>query len=303
MASAKDVSLKVTSEPSSCLKDQRIISEYIFRGRNKDCEFVRSLEQTFQGIQKHWGLELPPVRVILVDEGDNASFDEGNVIQVPLRLFSMGEYGKVNYKLKMDSLAVAAHEYGHFVFNELWLRRDPSQRAMSTLLMRASDALVLSAKGRASHTEWRRSYEAATESEAYLRTRAELTPYTELFADVIAVSYFDNKELIFKALYFPSMRDAEFQRVYLRSFAREQSQISEMDLFEAHSRLALVRSWIGSRLWSHLQTSLKTRAAFFEVVYLHYLEESANPHTNFTKQNEDLIFRMSTVFTDSNQQP
>jgi hypothetical protein len=146
---------------------------------------------------------------------DNAGFDGEDLIRIPAQITFTDHFNEIpGYRAQLDAIVV--HEFGHALMLKVWQREFPEI--------------------------FKKKIEDRGEYIKYL------IAYDELFADVVAVFYFQNANAIFESLYFPQMKDKAYRYVKLRDFSRQHTLDEIQQFADSHTKLSLVRSFIGLHL-------------------------------------------------------
>lgn len=188
----------------------------------------------------------PDITLIIGDRAGNASFDNGSVIRIPQFLFFTDSKGNV-FPASNDQLEkVVVHEYGHAVLKELWKTEfaDEFSELFQDLELLSSLA-VENTKNKISGRGVRQRGQQIAMTDAYSLFYKTLPAYSELYADALTVLYFADSTAMFKALHFAHLSEEKSLSVELRDFSQEHRLSKVEKSNDAHTRLSLVRSYVG----------------------------------------------------------
>ncbi|MBC7714045.1 MAG: hypothetical protein H7177_11950 [Rhizobacter sp.] len=219
-----------------------------------NCEYVSGVESVVTSIQK-FSEESVPVNLFVQHQFDNASFDGGTIIEVPEQLIFTNDYGQQYPTDVVANLTTVAHEYGHALlekkFEQTLLKQFPKQAGFIPANQELSKLKIQAIKN---PTEENSKLRQEKNSEIlanadYIRFARITTGYSELYADVVAVYEYGEKDAIFKALYYDQMNDFQFKMVQTRDFGTEFDARYSKFMTEEHGYFALTRTYIGKNLW------------------------------------------------------
>lgn len=267
-----------------------VVTEVRFQA-DLNCDLARELSDIFNGMAQRFG-EAPSVRLLVGVSSDNASFDNGSVVQVPVQLVFSGTYGREHSVPAASLYAAAAHEYGHAIFHEKVRRHFPQYKDLFAGLAEISD---LKWRAEQSVESLRARYSELMENESYQSFMRHLTAYAEFYADTVTVFYFNDKSAMFKALYYGAMTDFQYQYVRMRDFDSEVSVQWEHLLYEDHAKLAYARSYVGKNLWPQDATQVSRFANLIAQEVLRTLGHDIiqQEPTDYLSANEELIRNLS----------
>lgn len=241
---------------TACPDVSGVVQEVIFLDY-KDCELAKELADSFNDMAQTFAVA-SQVTLVIGGPMDNASFDNGHIIQVPYRMVFYGDYG-TEYPVPINSLMISAsHEYGHAIFQE-YLKKSLPQFAdlFAAFNARSDKKLVLLRGGKDdSLMEDAKRLAETAEYKAFYK----LTPYSEFYADVLAVFIHNDKSAMLRALYYPQMSPFQYNYIRMRDFEGEPDPRWSSLMYEEHSKLAYVRSYVGKSMWPENRAEARTRA-------------------------------------------
>jgi hypothetical protein len=251
--------LLTTAAASECtLKtDSPIMAAVTYLGhdRQMSCDYVGRVENLIEDIQR-FSEDKVKINLIVRSSNDGASFDGGFNIDVPEQLVFYGEYGQDYGTDIYSNLSVVAHEYGHALLDykfEKELSKFPVVKEYFIARKELSRLEIAFSKNPTS-LELKNELEAKTKkvqnNSAFNRFFVLLLPYSELYADVVAVYNDNSKASIYNALYYPQMTKFGHRMVKTRDFSSEfDSKIYDAFMTEAHGYFAHTRTYIGKNMW------------------------------------------------------
>ncbi|WP_413943610.1 hypothetical protein [Bdellovibrio sp. HCB-162] len=230
----------------NCPEVSGVVKEVIFL-KEDDCKLAADLASTFNTMAKTFGVA-PEVTLVVGGPMDNASFDNGHIIEVPYRMAFFGRYGQ-EYPVSLLSLITsAAHEYGHAIFHEYLKKSLP--REFGSLLKEMEDISIRKErilKGATDET-FSDDMKKLLTSPEYQRFTS-LSPYSEFYADVLAVFNANDKSAMLSALYYSEMDTFQYNYIRMRDFEGDPDPRWENLMYEEHSKLAYTRAYVGKELW------------------------------------------------------
>ncbi|GEM_PF-3772939 len=210
-----------------------------------NCHLAEILAKTLQKAAL-FSPRQPDISLIIGDKAGNASFDNGSVIRIPQFMFFTDRAGNT-FPASSDQLEkVVVHEYGHAVLKELWKREFAQEFAtLFADLESLSSIVVENTKKKISGRGVRQRGQQLAMSEAYSLFYKTLPAYSELYADTLTVLYFAESGAMFQALHFAHLSEEKSLGVELRDFSKQHDLRSIEKTNDAHTRLSLVRSYLG----------------------------------------------------------
>jgi hypothetical protein len=232
-------------------------------------DYARQFIDELQHIDSY-GLTQGKVDIVISGFGsDEAASDYGHIVNLPRQLALEGEYGNMTYKYMNDLVSVFSHEYGHFIFGELTKAKVPEFARLNEIGNRISELTLQIIKNsdmpeaqvKALQEQIREQYDLIYKDPLMLRVAQTTIPYSELFADTVAVYAADSKSVIFSALWYPHMHGSQEDYIRARDFGVERDPATWTQ-DEAHVMFSPLRSKIGSdECWpkNDRERSLKLR--------------------------------------------
>lgn len=221
------------------------VQNVLFTG-SQNCPFALVMAQTLLDVTQTFQ-KGPPVTLVIGDKARNASFDTGHIIRIPQRLVFADKEGDDFQAEDRQLLTVVVHEYGHAILKEVWKKEfaDTFGEMFADLEDLSNNAERNLTEKISSRGMRKRSEEIASQP-AYRLYFLTLPAYSELYADALAVYYFNDPSVMYKALYFPSMPADKARLVVPRDFARQHSLEDLTSAKDEHTKLSLVRSFLGA---------------------------------------------------------
>lgn len=246
--------------------------------------FVQSLTSVVADIDQY---NLAHVNANLIVSGASApSADYGSVIYIPHQLTMDGEYGAVHEKPLVDLLAVFAHEYGHLVFGQMLAKEIPSFANLkkvgdriSALSLSLTDANLTQDKKNQIQAQIKAEYDIIYKTPEMLQVAQVVSPYNELFADVIAVFNMQSKSAIYYALSYPNMPYGYENYVMARDFGI-MNDPDKWSQTEEHVLFSPLRSVIGSEdCWPRTLQEQKTQLNILAALLLKDIKSKLSSNT------------------------
>ena len=235
--------------------DGPVISAYSQQSdRSIHCNYVNSVESIFSEIER-FSEDDVKVNLFVQSIYDNASFDGGNIIEVPEQLIFRGTYSQEYPVGIMANLSTVAHEYGHALLAKIFgreLSQYPVVKAYDQANLEISKLKIklnLNPDSIELQQEISEKNKAILANKDFIRYSVISTNYSELYADVVAVYLNNNKNAIMSALYYDEMSDFQFRMIQARSFDTEFTSTHTKYMSEVHGHFALTRNYIGKNLW------------------------------------------------------
>lgn len=231
----------------SCKGVNGAVREVIFL-EHQDCELAASLSDIFNEMAQTFQ-STASVNLVIGGPSDNASFDNGSIVQVPYRMVFYGKYGR-SYEVPLSNLYVsAAHEYGHAIFHEA-LRKSAGDE-YKNLFAKLDDlsARKLAILKGASDVNFVGDSTALYYSPEFRHISSRMGAYSEFFADVLAVYHFNDRRAMVKALYHDGLDDFQYNYIRMRDFSSDPDPKWQHLMTEDHAKLAPTRAFVGRHLW------------------------------------------------------
>lgn len=194
--------------------------------------------------------DAPQVSVHLINEFDNASYDNGSLIKVPVHFYSLTQNNLIEYKDQRDLDAIILHEYGHAILaNELaksWEGFNFYNRLGHKISDLKQQAFIKDSERL--QKQIKRAEKDLMGPRAMRTFTKAITPFQELFADVLSTFIMNNKSAITHAI--ETSDDNEMITQIYRT--RDFNQV-EVDLIgpmiNSHGHFYKVRQFIGNSFW------------------------------------------------------
>lgn len=201
----------------------------------------------------------PKISLFIEKEHDNASFDMGEIIYLPMRLYFSNNWGQRYYSYASHRNTILAHEYGHALFSnklgqEEFFRRIKSlSNAISQKQIEIQKANSQGINTEELQVELEKLNDERLSNKDDLKLINTLSPFHELYADLIAVFSQKNKRAMVNALYYDEMSDQSFNLILARDFDSNQLDLTNPYQYffkEEHGVYAPVRRLIGEKYWT-----------------------------------------------------
>lgn len=198
----------------------------------------------------------PRLSLKLVSEFDNASYDNGSLINIPLRFYSLNVKNEKVYKEQKDLDAIILHEYGHailatylatewdgfYYYHQLGHRISSLKQKL--FLNKSADTIK----------QLKETEEELMSARSMRTFTRAIIPYQELYADILSAFLLNDKKAISNSI--STNEDSEELGLLYR--ARDFSS-SPFDLgklaFHPHAYFYKVRQYIGDNLWPENETT------------------------------------------------
>jgi hypothetical protein len=275
-------------------------------GRDVDCDYVKQVEKVIEGVQK-FSEDKVPVNLYVRASYSGASFDGGTLIDLPEQLiFTTGNWAQTSEAVDIvANLSAVAHEYGHALLEKKMGRElgasfpivkeyDEKHIEISSLQMKLAKNPDSEELGQ----ELAAKKEALKNNLAVMKFFTLSTPYSELYADLVAAFADNDKNAISHALYFNSMSDYEYHFIQTRSFDKAFDPTYDIYMSEEHAYFAYARNYIGKSMWA---TSVAQKKLMLKklsnaiVLELRDLLASNSNLPGFKEGNERLIKRLKSM--------
>lgn len=256
-----------------------------------NCHLAEILAETLANTAE-FAPRQPPVTLIIGDRAGNASFDNGAVIRIPQFMFFTDSKGNI-FPASNDQLQkVVVHEYGHAILKELWKHEFAQEFAeLFEDLESLSSLVVENTRDKIASRGVRQRGQQLAMSEAYSLFYKYLPAYSELYADALTVLSFADSSAMFQALNFAHLSEEKALSVELRDFSKQHDLRNIEKTKDAHTRLSLVRSYLGRMMQNLNQEGRKALLARLEqAITLAVREELRSPgQTSALGENLRLI--------------
>lgn len=238
------------------------------------------------------------INLLIRKYSNNASFDHGQIINVPNQIVFHGKYGQIYQGAPYALRAIFIHEYAHAVFSNI-LKEINILNDFITMSERLSDLRLSLVKTSNKENKDEINKEIKKLSDAqketiYYKHLHMITSYNELYADIIAGFITDDKYSITDALYYDEISDLNYSLIQARSF-NQRSSIDPHVLREPHALFAKTRSFIGENFWPKSDEEIATHLEFITQEIIKSIEENLNQgvkRLNPEQANMKLIQRL-----------
>lgn len=245
------ISLLLSSVPvhaaTTCEGVRGAVREVVFL-EHEDCELASALSDIFNAMAVTFKSSAT-VNLVIGGPSDNASFDNGAIVQVPYQMIFYGKYGRKNSLPRSSLYTSAAHEFGHAIFHQ-HLRQSTGQeyKNLFAKLDELSSRKLAILKGGVD-ANFAGDLINVVESPEFRLISSRMAAYSEFYADLLAVYHFQDRQAMVKALYYDGMDDFQFNYILMRGFELEPDSNWQHLLSEDHVKLAPTRAFVGQRLW------------------------------------------------------
>lgn len=258
---AATLSIPVLTRAETCqLPTGGPVTRVLFKS-SENCAFAEDLAQALANLSRHFP-QAPPVTLIIGEEATNASFDNGHIIWLPQVLISTDQNGQIQKSQRSQLLQVVVHEYGHALLN-IALKRNFATEwgalydSFASLSTEAEQNILEKITPRGIR---RRGGELAQTEEFQLYYK-NIPAYSELYSDTLTVFAFNDLSAMKKALHFARQNERKALQIQLRDFANDHRLEDVEKANDPHSRLSLVRSYLGKK-WKTLNLEGKRQLLF-----------------------------------------
>ncbi|EQC47302.1 hypothetical protein [Bacteriovorax sp. Seq25_V] len=278
------------------------------KGNYLTCDQIDSFMQTLENVFEISPVT-PDISLFIDKEYSNASFDMGSIIYVPLRLTFHSQFGMTYYGDFYASHSVLAHEYGHAVFSKMLEQEDFFKELKEISLKISSLRLTIQKTFEAGnpgnmvafYSDMLKSAEQKRlENKVALKVNRMLSPYHELFADLVAALAAGSKRTMVNALYYDELDDRSYQMVLARDFDTNSLNMKGPYMHEEHGMLAPTRRFIGSNLWAETEEEKKELLLnLYKAIVIEVRKQIASDIDKLSpaQMNENLIKTLSKLTT------
>lgn len=206
-------------------------------------------------------IPLPKVSIHLVPESDNAAYDNGTLITIPVKFYSMSaiENSEKIYKSTSDLDAIVLHEYGHAILASYLVEHWDSfsiYRKFGLEISKLKQELFL--EDNLEKKAYLKDLEKEFMIPRSMRTfSSKITPFQEFFADVLSVSILEDKKAIYNAIV---ENESEEPRYVYRRFDKTYKEDGNKKP-DSHGHFYKARELIGAKYWDQM---LKDKNIFFK---------------------------------------
>lgn len=287
------ISLLLSSVPvhaaTTCEGVRGAVREVVFL-EHEDCELASALSDIFNAMAVTFKSSAT-VNLVIGGPSDNASFDNGAIVQVPYQMIFYGKYGRKNSLPRSSLYTSAAHEFGHAIFHQhLRVAAGEEYKNLFAKLDDLSSRKLAILKGGTDVSFAGDSINLVYSPEFRLIS-SRMAAYSEFYADLLAVYHFQDRQAMVKALYYDGMDDFQFNYILMRGFELEPDPQWQHLLSEDHAKLAPTRAFVGQRLWPKNSDQAYEMADWILFSILRMLAEDleADEEPDWELANQNLI--------------
>ena len=236
------------------------VQKIILFSPDASCEAAQDMANVLQNVQDQFSVPAP-VTLVMGPRFDNAGFDDGHMIEIPVQFIHETRYGEPALGDLAQLEAIVIHEYGHAILSQILKKNFPEEFKGIFAEMERVSAY------REAGIENEKKYLKVTynfpDEKAYVRYSQIMTPYSELFADTVAVYFLNEPGAMLRALYFDDLSRQEYKYIKLRDFSSEHT-LEDLEVFtDPHSKMSIVRSYIGKNL---MPKNAQEKTKFFKAL-------------------------------------
>lgn len=247
---------------------------YISRLGNLNCSTIQQFINELDNVSELTPYR-PQFRLFVQREYSNASFDHGNILQIPQRFYfdrghGIGHSDHFGHSQQPNSMFqnyhtpgraylnvselinIAVHEYGHLIFNEYIRENIVGKNHIFTMMDKLSEIKSLLLSRSTNEEDARVLQNEKSEilnNEEFEHFITLLSPYHELYADVLTVYRMNNPSTMANTLFVSGYGNDMDLGARLRDFSNR-INAPENALYGSHSMFYYVRQFIGVNIWS-----------------------------------------------------
>lgn len=272
-----------------------------------NCDYVKDMSDEISRIQS-FSEKAIPINLTILQKDNNASFDGGTILQVPMQFVFTTTYGQ-EYSSTISSVySVIDHEYGHALLEnklETELSKDFPDETGFIQANKKLSTLKLNAYRQKTDANLKLVEEAQKDilaNQDFIRFARVTTAYSELYADVVSVYNENDKNAMLKALYYDEMNNFEFQMIQARSFDTEYTSAHQKFMTEEHGYFAYTRNFIGKKLWPKND---KQKKLFLKLIgdaivsEVRSLLEAKSDFPEYDEANKKLIEKLQSLINQN----
>lgn len=281
--------------------------DYDFNLKENEAFFADPLKEDAADIDRMTGIDVA-VDVLVMPASNNAAFDYGSIVTVPRTLEMTNHWGVPYPKTIMDIQAVFAHEYGHAVFSKLLVPEFPEYARLAAKKSEIS-ALTLRAVYETADKEGKKSLAAEINAkEKQIEADRALTevawvvsPYSELFADAVAVYHSSSPTVIFNALYSPGLHAGALEDLKARDFSLPHDA-ANWSITTPHGMFAPLRTLLGSEAcWPRDVAEKTLRLRQLSTVLLAQIHEKMRTRARPAPADNQALINAFSVYCQQGQ--
>jgi len=227
---------------------QRLFSQIRFYQTAQDCSFLEEVLKPLEQVSDFFKNRLN-LALFIQGRGTNASFDNGQIVWIPKKLYAYNDKQQIVYAKNTDLSAILLHEVGHaFLHERLKLEFGEEFGDLFSQLQHVSDiTLKSSASGSRPSMSTRRIGQHISETSDFQKYLKHMVGYAELYADLVSVVYFNDPDIMYKSLDFATHTEFERKYIQARSFSRNHKAQKAAEA-TVHTEFSPVRSYLGLRM-------------------------------------------------------
>ena len=225
---------------------QSLFKKVIFYKTASDCHFLNDILKPINQAARYFSRQVD-IALFVQDRGTNASFDNGQIIWLPKNLYAYDDNSNAFYARKKDLSPILLHEVGHaFLHKRLKAELGDEFGDLFLQLQNISDSTLESALAN------RKTSVSSLRVNSYLADTAEfkkylkyVVGYAELYADTVSVLYFNDPDVMTRALQFSTHNSFDKPFIQARSFSQSHSYLNSQNALKVHTEFSFVRSYLG----------------------------------------------------------
>lgn len=249
------ISFSIYAKYDVCLINQNYVKNVYFDNdlitKEIACKEGKRVESLL-GLLKGFNIPQPELSIHLVPESDNASYDNGTLITIPLKFYSSSTFADSDkvYKSTRNLDAIILHEYGHAILASYLVTKwdgFSSYRKFGFEISKLKQELLLNEDAQ------KRSLLEKLEKELMMprsmrNFTTKITPFQEFFSDVLSVTVLEDKDAIYNAIV---AHDPKEYRYLYRSFDQVITS-DESPIPDGHGYFFGARQLIGNKYWTQM---------------------------------------------------
>lgn len=243
-----------------------------------NCELLNKIHEVSVKVSEVFST-YPKVSLFLEQQGFAASFDQAKIIKVPQKFFRRNSKRKYHVQEGDSILPIFVHEYGHAIFSEMLKDEFTEFQDISQKTERMADIHIeikkhqqdikdpsLTGKNRKAKQDkiYKLSLEvqqikkSLNNDKTVQKLRKIIIPYHELFADIVAVYFYEKTEIMMNAVNHPQYNKEEKIVPLRRSFTKSVTNFDQLDEKDVHGYYSPVRKLIGEKYWPKNEQDKRT---------------------------------------------
>jgi hypothetical protein len=274
---------------------QDIFARHVFFKTTTDCEFLAEVLEPLQNVSKFFNRNLD-LTLVIQERGNNASFDSSQIIWLPKNLYSYDQNSNAVYANRKDLSAILLHELGHALLNkrlEVDLRSEFGE-LFSQINDVSNKMLRILEFGHKPSMSALRIGDHISETTTFQKYLKYVVSYTELYADTVAVLYFNDPDIMYQSLEFATHSPLELPFIQGRSFSRHDPIPNSVWNENTHTQFTPVRRFIGRILNSPNLNRMRLLKALEDALVDQIKEEiRLGDLPNMEIRNSNLIYKFA----------